>query len=158
MKNIESSEAKNAFIFNLPVRRVPAVKPKSQVEGFQFRMPRCGYEAHGFMRDANDCTVRAVMAACRIDYPSAHDLLKRAGRKDRKGFRLAKVQRQLGLIPLDIHRGSVRKVLAGLPKSGRYVFKVPHHVFAVADGMIFDSVEQIRRHVRQVWRSLGWSG
>ena len=44
------------------------------------------------LRETNDCTVKAVAVALRIPYVESHELLRRAGRQNRKGFSVRKYE------------------------------------------------------------------
>lgn len=92
--------------------------------------------------ERRDCTVRAVAAAFNIPYEVAHQKMAALGRKPKRGFefRIGKVQ-TLGKIECrpDLCCSSVGGIWPAL-QTGRFIVKVPHHVFAVIDGEAHDLI------------------
>jgi hypothetical protein len=105
-------------------------------------------------RESRDCTVRAVAAAFNLPYDEAHARLAELGRKPRKGFdfRIGKVQ-SLGKIECrpDLCCLRIESLWPSLEK-GRFIVKVPHHVFAVVDGVAHDLfAPKPRQRVKMVY-------
>jgi len=104
---------------------------------------RCNYVSTDCGRspkEKNDCTVRAVAKCFDLDYEIAHKKLAVLGRKNREGVNFAgKIAPNL---PLELCAEFVgRKIRECLPdmKKGRYIVRVAWHVFAVVDGVVFDT-------------------
>lgn len=104
--------------------------------------------------ERRDCTVRAVAAAFNIPYQEAHDRMAALGRKPKRGFdfRIGKVQ-TLGNIECrpDLCCSSVGGIWPALQK-GRFIVKVPRHVFAVVDGEAYDlEAPKSKQRVKMVY-------
>lgn len=107
--------------------------------------------------ERRDCTVRALAAALNITYTDAHEKMASVGRKPKKGFDFR--QGLIGHFGLEcrpeFHGLKVREVLPQI-QSGRFIVKVPRHVFAVVDGAAHDNFaprpEQRVRMVYEVQR------
>lgn len=111
-------------------------------------------------KESNDCTVRALANASNIPYKSAHDLLKKHGRKSgcgcnsdvwhkaytEAGFKL------LGLYGTTARTRHISKKIGVSPKSGisigrllpslgngRYIVVITGHALAIVDGNIIDT-------------------
>lgn len=108
--------------------------------------------------ERNDCTVKALAAACGISYDVAHEALARSGRKPRRGsFLVARHFHMFGknLLPVDprnkinqypkAHR-KLKHVTSYHPrrfpnvwKDGKtYIARSHRHVFAIIDGVTHD--------------------
>ena len=104
-------------------------------------------DAHS--NERNDCTVHATAIAAQIPYYQAHDLLARFGRRPGRGFQYIsfvfecnRKQERVGgyrveqvLMPGIV---TLAKFLRDFPK-GRFVVRKSGHVFAVIDGIQYDS-------------------
>lgn len=121
----------------------------------------------------NDCTVRALAAIADITYEFAHEIAESLGRHRLKGTQFSKLADYAGMkfesatkeaYSYHSEYGRVRSFHANQiyptltqwvkdhPK-GRYVVRVPQHVFAVIDGVIHDSFPQSGRlRVRGAYR------
>lgn len=104
--------------------------------------------------ERRDCTVRAVAAAFKLSYLEAHKKLAELGRKPKRGFefRIGKVQ-TLGKIECrpDLCCASVGIIWPAL-QTGRFIVKVPRHVFAVIDGVAHDLIEpKPKQRVKMVY-------
>jgi len=90
--------------------------------------------------ERRDCTVRAVASAFKLSYKEAHEKMETLGRKPRRGFefRIGNIQ-TLGKIECrpDLCCRSVGQIWPEL-QMGRFIVKIPHHVFAVIDGVAHD--------------------
>ena len=103
-----------------------------------------------------DCSVRAVAIALRLSYAQAHGKLKALGR--RTGCKLYKSPAVfldgLGLVQRpDLSCRTVATAVRYMTE-GRFIVRVPQHVFAVIDGIIFDTREDAPlpgRRVRMVY-------
>lgn len=98
-------------------------------------------------RQRNDCTVRALAIAGSLSYDDAYDLLKEAGRKCSRGFQFSAWLNRQGWaarISFPAVKGQRRMnpatFVQRFPK-GRFICQVAKHVFAVIDGVVFDSFE-----------------
>ncbi len=105
-------------------------------------------------RRRNDCTVVALAVALDIDYERALRTLKSYG-FNRTGMvdsdMLAALEElnatyQYARLPSK----AIGKVFASLPPKGRFLVFIPRHVFAVVDGVIYDSFPSWTRRGRKV--------
>lgn len=122
-------------------------------------------------REDNDCTVKALAAACGISYDVAHEALARAGRKPRRGsFLVARHFHMFGknLLPVDprnkinqypkAHR-KLKHVTSYHPRrfpkvwtDGKtYIARSRGHVFAIINGVTHDWSHGSALRVRQLF-------
>ena len=108
----------------------------------------------------NDCTVRALMAACDAPYADVHRVLASWGRRPRHGMTLLQIRRQqeiLGRKMVEVPIGYGRKptFAAVLPRlrTGRYLVVKTGHAFAVVDGVVRDGAPVgSRSRIWGVWQ------
>jgi hypothetical protein len=110
----------------------------------------------GFTNERNDCSVRAFALACNVRYARAHELLKAAGRRDRKGAKVFMLQTAAKAAGIKIEDISIRQPkaqwLGGHSytnptlveviqryRDGRYIIITNRHAMALIDGTIHDS-------------------
>ena len=100
-----------------------------------------------YSNERQDCTVHATAIAAQIPYYQAHDLLARFGRRPRHGIPYISFVRNLRE-PVGAYRiervrmpetVTLAKFLRDFPK-GRFVVRKSGHVFAVIDGIQYDSL------------------
>ena len=114
-------------------------------------------------RQKNDCTVRALAVAAKLDYDAAYDLLKDAGRRSHRGFHFPSwaktvVVNGYGLVreTFPARKGQPRMNVARFCRShrrGRYIIQTAKHVAAVVDGVLYDDAEpDAGRCVYGCWR------
>jgi hypothetical protein len=90
-------------------------------------------------RERADCTVLATQFAFGLSYENAHSLMAAHGRKLGCCAAFQVAAPKLGLVQRpDLSCQTVIKALEGM-QNGRFVVKISGHVFAVADGRIFDN-------------------
>lgn len=121
--------------------------------GKNLKVTDCGRKESG-LNEKNDCTVRAVAAALRTDYSTAHAMLAEAGRKPRRGIRFREPRvKSLGFVALPEYSCKTWKtVVKELPATGSFIVRVRHHVFAVVDGVVHDTAAiKEGKHVRMVY-------
>lgn len=113
-------------------------------------------QAHS--RERADCTVWALATATGVPYAEAHQLLTRAGRRDRHRFDFRKWMTRCGGRALG-HRFTLVKRSGTLGRfirthpTGTYLVAVPRHVFTVHHGKVLDAQEQGElRRVKRAWR------
>lgn len=98
-------------------------------------------------RQKDDCTVRALAIACAMPYDEAYDILAQAGRKCSRGFPFAEwinCQPWATKIAFPAVKGQRRmnpSSFVSVYPSGTYICKVAKHVFAVIDGVLYDTSE-----------------
>lgn len=111
-----------------------------------------GRKASGFGFERRDCTVRAFATAFRVSYREAHEHMRSSGRKDRRGFASHGAFRSLSG-PSCARTGSVGRFINRNPR-GRFVLAILGHVFAVIDGVIYDSHDHrhAARHLKAAWK------
>jgi hypothetical protein len=116
-----------------------------------------------FATETNDCTVNALANVTQSPYPVAHAYLKRAGRRDRHGFRtyshFGSSRTALGhnFTYLNLHgSGSRTMTVARFVQThprGRFLVCISRHALCVADGVIIDSARaKPRARVKSAWR------
>lgn len=102
-------------------------------------------------KQSNDCTVRAVAKAGGFEYDMVYDLFMQSGRKSGRGFDL-KTWAKKGHIkghklvwtPLQAIKGQPRMNIAAFAEThetGTYILRVSKHVFAMIDGVVYDTGE-----------------
>jgi len=115
---------------------------------------RSSWEQASATFETNDCTVRALANACAVDYAVAHTTLRMSGRKNGEGFSfynwlVREYPKISSLLPLGVKFTPVltpvrqRSIPAAsfmkTYNTGIYIVGVPHHTFAVYDGVGYDS-------------------
>ncbi len=130
---------------SLPVKRVPA-RPAP-------RLPHeCsdgGRREEGFAHERRDCAVRAVAVAFQVTYSQAHSALEKFGRKPKHGtyfseFIQSDACKSLGRkveLRADLSCHTLAGILPAMQK-GHFIVKKAGHVFAVINGVIFDTFQQ----------------
>lgn len=114
-----------------------------------------GRQSSGWTDERKDCTVRSLAVAADISYDKAHDIARRSGRKNGKGWysdRILHVAQADGLlefvqIPSGMQvtshlYGTVRyrtlaQIVTRFP-TGRYIVTTSRHAMALIDGVIHD--------------------
>jgi hypothetical protein len=111
-----------------------------------------GRRAEGFCGETNDCTVRATAILLNQKYAEAHAALAQCGRKPKDGFNYPKAAKKLGLQPRpEFSCKTVQRVLQELPP-GRFVLRISKHVFAVVDGVVYDTwLPKAKARVKMVY-------
>ena len=94
------------------------------------------------LRENNDCTVKGLARASGVLYAVAHSAMKAAGRKERKGVRLAALieDRKIpGFLfrNLNIPTMTIARFVRENP-TGRFLIRRRKHAFAIADGVVLD--------------------
>lgn len=110
-------------------------------------------------RQKQDCTVRAIAIALVVPYDVAYDMIKDAGRKASRRFRLSDwldTREWAARIPFPAIKGERRMnpaVFVERFPTGTFICKVARHVFAVIDGVVFDEFEnRPDRCIYTAWR------
>lgn len=112
-----------------------------------------------FPDEDKDCTVRALANAAGMPYKTAHSILARAGRQQRRGMTftpLHKVYTRMGFklkgvfgstyearyiagsLNVEPQQGVTLARMMQRLQNGRYIVKISGHVFAVVDGKMLD--------------------
>jgi hypothetical protein len=127
--------------------------------GLSYILTDAGRSTSKRSKQKNDCTVRALATARRIDYDTAYDLLVQAGRKCGSGFKFAdfiKKEQWALKISFPAVKGQGRMNVAKFVedhKEGTFICKVSKHVFTVIDGVVFDETDIAPdRCVYTAWR------
>jgi len=110
----------------------------------------------GFEHERADCGVRALMVGTGVEYPAAHALLKRQGRKDREGTFNAQMERaalELGAahFPLPGRYPTVNQFVRDNPR-GTFILRLNSHFLAVIDGTVHNWRPVTRAYVYRVWK------
>jgi hypothetical protein len=129
--------------------------------------------------ETNDCAVKAVALACEVDYATAHAMLKKNGRKDRKGTYRHTTRRSVEELGCTIRVWSHREhkdVIASYPKAHQilknitthhprrfakrwaqadlnktYLFFCSRHVAVVKAGQLHDWTVNSAKPVLEIW-------
>jgi hypothetical protein len=113
--------------------------------------------------EENTCTVRALAITANISYEDAYDIMQEAGRRPNgrifMGMGLSKFQECGGHYECVYCRGifspriTLRKMLPQL-EEGNYIVRVRRHVFAVVDGLVYDTELLPARNsiIETVWK------
>lgn len=115
-----------------------------------------------YQHEKNDCVVLAISVACCLPYGAAHAEMKQHGRKDRHKTKLATYLKTVGnrianydLVPMPLASPSTIKQTVLKYPNGRYLVRTKGHLFAVVNGVIFDSGEKhegVKRRVTNIWQ------
>lgn len=115
-------------------------------------------------REKNDCTVKAIAAACGVSYGKAHRTLAKLGRQRGRGASLMMIHRAVDAVmgtATDYHhtyKGSdIGLTLNRFRKAhptGSYIICSRGHAMAVVEGELIDWTADTagRRKVTNVWR------
>lgn len=125
------------------------------------------------MTETKDCTVRAFAAAASIDYRDAHEIARKAGRKNCRGFwsdKILRAARDAGMLTYSIvnmyepsrikgqwdnNRKSPYPTLAQvmpLLQQGRYILESHNHALAVVEGDVFDGPRlRLRTRIQTIY-------
>lgn len=131
------------------------------------RCAHSGYAKPFSSRDFRCCTVIAFAAAFQVLYSEADAVLKRAGRKFRRGFSTCRLVESKAVNPYGTVREAkwfyqegakswaanmkVKTFLKQADPGKRYMVCVAGHVFAVVNGRLVDSVDQLNCHVKWIY-------
>lgn len=125
-------------------------------------------ESSGQMRENNDCAVVATAVVTQSDYASAHALLKKFGREDRKGtifhsttkVAIESIGFKLELVSPLKADGSryTPKTIAKVCNDGFYLCRVKGHIFAVANGQVMDWTEGRAHRINFIYKVIKNSG
>ena len=135
-----------------------------------------GKKASGFSQESKDCTVRALSICCAVSYEEAHAALASEGRRTARPCTTSVLLRAVNKFkhaePLTVPRelkniylpdgfyvqrwlGCNIKTFVQNLGPGRYLISIKKHVFAVIDGVIYDSFKQhAGARVQGAWRIL----
>ncbi|UCD25349.1 MAG: hypothetical protein JSW51_05375 [Gemmatimonadota bacterium] len=114
--------------------------------------------------ELNDCTVKAIAAACGVSYGKAHRTLTKLGRLRRRGATVTQINAALDAIMgtdtnvIESYRGSsIGLTLNRFRKAhptGSYIICSRGHAMAVVEGELIDWTADTagRRKVTNVWR------
>ena len=108
-------------------------------------------------KQKNDCTVRAAAAILELNYDDSYDMLKKYGRKCGRRFRMDDflTDKKAEEISFPAVRGQRRMSPYKFCKEyndGKYICRTAGHVFAVIDGVVFDTVAPaIDRCIYRAW-------
>lgn len=106
--------------------------------------------------ERNDCAVKAVAIATGTDYRTVHALMKKHGRRDRKGTPVPitfKVLKELGFKTVAVPpKARTVKTIAPTLTGGAYLVRTAGHILAVRDGKAEDWTEGRRHRVQEVYR------
>ena len=110
-------------------------------------------------KQKNDCTVRGLAIARDITYDCAYDILKSRERQCAKGFHIGQwlgKQPWAQKISFPAVKGVRRMNIAefcGQYSTGRYICRVAKHVFAVVNGVVYDTdINRCDRCVYLAWK------
>jgi hypothetical protein len=133
-----------------------------------------GRQSSGYTCENKDCTVRSFALAADVPYDVAHDVAKRSGRKNNKGWWPEKIlaeAQKAGLVEFvevpvgaqNVQRynrlhGFITKIkyptvtdVARRYRKGRYVISTRNHATALIDGVIHDTGLRPRAQVVQIF-------
>lgn len=109
-----------------------------------------------------DCQVRALSTALEIPYPEAWEMLYRMqGERRACGFQLVEELRighsafnVVQELPFPAVKGKKRMTATEFCKKhkvGRFILRMPHHVAAVKDGVLYDTFDSSHACVYTAW-------
>jgi hypothetical protein len=93
--------------------------------------------------EANDCAVRALSAAAAVSYDEAHRATEAAGRRPRRGTPIEVTRQAARLLGMRVRhfraQGNEHRAAELVKPQGRYIVRVTRHVYAIVNGVSFDS-------------------
>jgi len=103
--------------------------------------------------EKNDCTVRAYAKATGIEYLVAHTELKAAGRRHGQGFRVWDFYEKKGFLWYPKPHRRVENFILNTARNKNWIILIRRHVFAVCDGVIYDTYPKavLKKHVLGAW-------
>ena len=123
-----------------------------------------GYTALPESLDENDCGVRALEVCLDMTYEEAFRFLESQGRASGQGMEIGWLDRYAAR-QTPLNGFLLRRVTLGrrlrvkrrqrLFKEGRWLIGTPGHIFAIRDGVIYDTVDHeeiMESLVSEVWR------
>jgi hypothetical protein len=133
-----------------------------------------GRQSSGFVLERRDCTVRSFACAADIPYIKAHDIAKRSGRVNGKGWwseKILAVARQEGVVEFvempvgaqNVQRynrmhGFITRIqyptvesVARRYSKGRYILNTRNHAIALIDGVCHDTGMRPKARVVSIW-------
>jgi hypothetical protein len=101
-----------------------------------------------------DCTVKALAQVTGISYEKAHNILRKLGRKGRKGtsmnnLKIAVRGLGFGVKLFHIHGKTIGNCF--IPRSKRFLIETASHVIAARDGKALDYTDGGRFRIKEVW-------
>jgi hypothetical protein len=133
-----------------------------------------GRQSSGFTCETKDCTVRSFACAADVPYNVAHDVARRSGRKNNKGWwpekilaeaqkaglvefvqvpvgaqNVQKYNRFMGFIT-QIQYPTVEQVARRYSK-GRYIISTCNHAIALVDGVLHDTGLRPKARVKEIY-------
>jgi hypothetical protein len=109
-----------------------------------------GRETAGYGWETNDCAVRALAVACRVEYDKAHKVLRRWGRRNRDGFKLMQLLEwrymfgnDFEWMPVGIRRNVRVEDFLRLNPKGTFILHVRGHFCTVVDGVLYDEAREL---------------
>jgi hypothetical protein len=133
-----------------------------------------GRQSSGFTCENKDCTVRSFACAADVPYTVAHDVARRAGRKNGQGWhpdKILKVAAEDGLVEFkavpvgaqnvlrrDRWCGLVTKIqyptveqVVRRHTQGRYIVVTCNHAMALIDGVVHDGGVHPKARVQEIF-------
>lgn len=135
-------------------------RPKTtrSVKAFVYESDR--QDAGGiYSKDRAACTVIALAGCTGCGYKAAYHELEKAGRKHRRGFRMAAYLGEERVVfghkfyELGTHSGKTIRTFADTFREGVFLVGVRQHVTTIIDGVILDPNKDVRPgwRIKHVW-------
>ena len=113
-------------------------------------------------QETNDCTVKAIAAACDVSYGKAHRTLAKLGRKQGRGVTMATMTQAMERLGFGVNLynamnheaiGTTIKRFTREHATGKYIICSKGHAMAVVNGELIDWTADTagRRKVVSVW-------
>lgn len=118
--------------------------------------------AKGFGYECSDCSVLSLAIVCRTDYATAHEAMRKAGRKDRRGaftYQSVNALHSLGFKAefLDVEAirrrhgsGITYKTVGKYIPKGYYLVRVKGHIAACVNGVIEDWADGRKHRIKDI--------
>ena len=105
---------------------MPRICSEARATTADFRNLMSEQIKHG---ETNDCSVKAVAVVCGVSYAVAHEALRVAGRKNRKGAYTGQIHNAMAALGKKVVRVSMVDIIAQYPKGHCDVLKsiTTHH-------------------------------
>lgn len=145
------------YIARLAIERVGGIVDGQAVE-YDFCQTDAGRCLSKRPKQKNDCTVRAMATAFELSYDDAYDILKKYGRICGRGFHIGDflIDKKAEKISFQAVKGQRRMHPWKFCKeynNGKYICRTAGHVFAVIDGVVFDTIApSVDRCIYKAWK------
>lgn len=128
-----------------------AVEPTPETITFQY----CE-EQREAMNETNDCTVKALAISANMAYKEAHSIMKKAGRRNRRGMHTPSIKKGFELAGFKLEKvkhtaKTVGNISQDCAKSKSYVATTARHILAITNATVQDWTDGRRHRIQELY-------